>query len=834
MRTLRYAFRALARTPALAAVVVLSLALGIGANAALFSLVRQVLLRPLPVRAPGELVNLASPGPKDGGTWTSTAGDGDHTFSYPMFRDLARAAPRAGLAGLAAHRAVEVNLAYGGRTADGHGVLVSGSYFPLLGLTPALGRLLGPADDGPPGANPVAVLSHAYWTARLGADPGVVGRALVVNGRALTVVGVAPRGFAGTTRGEPAAVFAPIAMRDALVAGRPELEHRRRYWAYLFGRLRPGVTREAAERHLGAAYRQILTGVEVPAQVERSPRYLAEFAARRLELAPGARGQSLVFARTRGPLTLLFATAGVVLLIACANIANVLLARGAGRAGEMAVRLSLGAGRRRLVRQLLAEAGVLAAAGGALGLVVARGTLAGVAALAPAAVRETFTPALDWPAAAFATAAAAAVALAVGTFPALESTRPDLIARVRAGAGQVVGGARAASRVRTGLAGAQVALSMLLLVTAALFLRSLANLGRADLGLPIERTITFTLSPERSGYAPARAQALFARAADALAAVPGVAGVAVAQVPMLADDNAGDDVAVEGYQIGPAENTQVNTNRVGAGYFRALGVPLLAGREFADADRPGAPKVAVVNQAFARRFNLGPDPVGRRMATAVGGPLDVEIVGLVRDARYSAVRDTVPPVFFTPYAQAEGAGAATFYVRTALAPEPLLRAARGVVGRLDPALPVEQLRTLRAQVRENTALDRLLGTLAGAFAGLATLLAAVGLYGVLAYTVAQRTREIGVRMALGAGPGRVRALVLGQVGRLVLVGGAAGLVAALGVGRAARSLLFGVAGHDPAAIAAAGAVLALVGLAACYVPARRAARVEPTRALRYE
>jgi predicted permease len=423
MRTLRYALRALARTPALTAVVVLSLALGIGANAALFSLVRQVLVRPLPVREPERLVNVASPGPKDGRMWTNLAGDDDAVFSYAMFRDLERAAPRAGLAGLAAHQSIEVNLAVGARTQAGRAVLVSGSYFPVLGLTPALGRLLGPADDGAPGAHPVAVLSHAYWTARLGADPGVVGRAVTVNGRALTVVGVAPSGFTGTTRGNAAEVFVPITMRGALVPGDRGLEDRRDYWTYLFGRLRPGVTPDAAQRGLDAVHRRILTEVEVPAQTERSPRFLAEFGARRLELAPGARGQSRIFGRTRGPLALLFAAAGVVLLIACANVANLLLARGAGRAGEMALRLSLGAGRRRLVRQLLAEAGVLAAVGGVAGLVVARGTLAGIAALLPTAL-ETLTPALDWPAAAFAAVVSAAVALAVGLSPRSRARAP--------------------------------------------------------------------------------------------------------------------------------------------------------------------------------------------------------------------------------------------------------------------------------------------------------------------------------------------------------------------------------------------------------------------------
>ena len=835
MRTLRLALRTVLRTPALAAVAVLSLALGAGANAAIFSIFRQILVRPLPVRDPGGLVNLSAPGRKSGVTSSNAAGSAADVFSYPMFRDLERAAaPRAALVGIAAHRAFEANVAFAGRTQAGRGVFVSGGYFPLLGIAPVLGRLLGPADDGAAGANPVAVLSHAYWATRLGADPAVVGRPVLVNGRPLTVVGVAPAGFTGTTLGNRPEVFVPIAMRPVLDASATPLDDRRAYWAYLFGRLRPGTTLDDARRQLDAAYRPIITEVEAAQQPGATARYLAEFRARRIAVTPGARGQSRVHAVARTPLVLLLGTSAVVLLIACANVANLLLARGAARAGEMAVRLSIGASRRRLVRQLLAEAWVLAAAGGVVGLFVARWTMAGVAAILPPEAAGTFRPALDWPVVAFTAAASLVTALVFGTFPALQSTRPDLIARVRAGAAQVAGGSRAAARFRTGLVGAQVAVSMALLVAAALFLRSITNLSRADLGLAVDRTITFGLSPERNGYSPARSRALFARLSEELAAVPGVVGVAAAQVPILANNVNRNDVRVEGFREAPDADRDANTNGVSAGYFRAIGVPLVAGREFTDADRAGAPAVAIVNQAFVRKFGLTGGAVGRRMAVGPRDPLAIEIVGVARDTKYSDVREDAPPVYFRPYAQDTAANALTFYVRTALEPAPLLAAARAAVRRLDPNLPLEELRTMPEQVRDNTFLDRMVGTLAGAFAALATLLAAIGLYGVLAYSVAQRARELGVRAALGAAAGDLRRLVLGQVGRLVLAGGAVGLVAALAAGRAARSLLYGVEGHDPAAVAGAALVLGLVALVAGYVPAHRAARADPVRVLRDE
>ncbi len=832
---LRLTVRALVRAPAFTAVAVLSLALGIGANAAVFSLFDQLLRRPLPVREPGRLINLASPGLKAGNMATAAPGSADEIFSYPMFRDLERAAPRARLVGLAAHVPFGANVAFRRHTLDTRGAFVSGAYFPLLGLTPAFGRLLGPADDGAPGAHPVAVLSHAYWTTHLGADPAVLGQTVLVNGRPLTVVGVAPRGFAGTSLGARPDVFVPVTMRPVLDPGSPALDNRQAYWAYLFGRLRPGATPDGARRQLDAAYRAALLDVEFAQQKYRDPQYLADFRARHLVVTQGAQGQSQLRASAALPVALLAATTGVVLLIACANVANLLLARGAARVGEMAVRTSLGAGRRRLLGHLLAESCVLAVAGGAAGLVVARLTLAGLTAMLPAHFADdALTGALDWRVVAFALAAGVATGVAAGAFPALQTTRPDLIAAVRAGAGQIAGAPRAATRVRSTLVGAQIALSMLLLVTAALALRSLVNVSRVELGVRVDHVVTFGVSPGRSGYSGARSQQLFAQLDRELAALPGVTGVGGSLVPMLANSAWGNDVTVDGFRPGPNADNNARLDRVSAGYFRLFGVPLLAGREFTPGDRAGTPKVAIVNETFARRFGLGRAAVGKRMAEGDTGPLDVEIVGVVRDAKYAAVKDSVPPVYFTPYAQDTSVGRVQFYVRTAQDPAAALRVVAAAVARVDPTLPVEGLTTLPAQVREGTFTDRMIGTLAGAFALLATLLAAIGLYGVLAYTVAQRTREIGVRVALGASARAVRALVFGQARRLVLAGGAVGLLAALAVGRAARAFLFGVGGHDPAAVGAAAVVVVAVGLGAGYLPARRASRVDPMQALRAE
>jgi len=525
-----------------------------------------------------------------------------------------------------------------------------------------------------------------------------------------------------------------------------------------------------------------------------------------------------------------------VLLIACANIANLLMARATGRELEMAIRLSLGATRRQLLAQLLTETMTLAVIGGVLSLAFASWTLQGVSTLLPQQINEELALGMNWAAVGFAAVLSLATGFAFGLFPALHSTRPDLVTALRNNSGKLAGG-RTARRFRTTLATAQIALAMALLMSAGLFLKSLWKVKRADLGVRVENLVTFSVTPGQSGYDSTRTRALYARIEEELAALPGATAVTSAMVPLIARSNWSNTIRVQGFRPdGENTNSNASFNAVGPGHFRAIGVPLLAGREFTDADDAGAPRVAIVNETFARHFGLGRNPVGKRMAAGKSDtlPLDVEIVGLVRDMKYSSVKREIPPVYFMPHRQQSHVSSMYFYVRTGSDPSTMLRVMRSVVQRLDPMLPVENLRTMPEEIRINTFEDRMITTLAASFALLATLLASIGLYGVLAYSTAQRTREIGVRMALGADAGDVRLLVLRQVGLMTAIGGVIGLAGALALAKGAQSMLYKMSGADPVVMSLSVAFLALVALAAGYVPALRASRVSPMQALRYE
>jgi predicted permease len=831
MANLRLALRTLFKTPFVTAVAVLSLALGIGANAAIFSLFNQMLLRPLPVPEPHRLVNLAGSLPNPGSQSCTLAGNCDVVFSYPMFRDLEKR--QTVFTGIAAHRRFGANLSYKRQTLNSEASWVSGSYFPVLELKPALGRLIGPADDESIGAHPVAVLSYTYWETKLGADRSVVGQPIVINGQPFTIIGVAPKGFDGTTLGGKPAIYVPISMRRVLDPDFNGFDRRQSYWIYLFARLKPGVTMAQAKTAIDAVYKPIINDVEAPLQKGISNKSMEQFRAKTVGVSDGARGQSSLHQRVRTPLLLLIGITAIVLVIACANIANLLLARAAGRSMEMAVRLSLGASRGQLLAQLLTESCVLAVLGGIVSLLVARWTLAGLDALLPRDALGGVHMTVDPTVVAFAAGLSIVTGLVFGMYPALHSTRPDLVTTLRANSGKH-SGTRAAMQFRSSLVMVQIALSMALLIGAGLFVKSLLNVSRVNLGLTVDNVVTFTLSPDRNGYSRAQAQQFLERTRGELAAIPGVNGVTETLVGLLAGNSWGNDVEVDGWKSGPDIDSNSRFNAVGADYFKTLGVPILSGREFTASDRVGTPKVAVVNEAFAKKFKLGRDAVGKHMAQSGAKINDVEIVGLVKDAKYNDVKDDVPPVYFLPWAQDSTIGSLNFYVRTSMDPRQVMRTIPGVIARLDPNLPVEDLKTLPQQVRENVYLDRVISTLSASFAALATLLAAVGLYGVLAYTVAQRTREIGVRMALGADAGRVRTMVLRQVGRMTVVGGVIGIVGALALEKTARSLLYGLEGHDPYVIVGAVAVLTLVALGAGYLPARRASKIHPMQALRYE
>ncbi|MGD2116486.1 MAG: ABC transporter permease, partial [Acidobacteriota bacterium] len=493
MAHIKLAFRTLAKTPFITAVAVFSLALGIGANAAIFSLFDQMLLSALPVQEPERLVNLSAPGPKPGSQSCNQAGDCDAVFSYAMFRDLEAA--ESGFSGVAAHRVFGANLATGDRTLSGTGMLVSGSYFPVLGVHPALGRLIAPSDDRVVGQHAVVVLSHAFWTRELGAEPDVVGDTLVVNGVTLTVLGVTPEGFEGTTLGARPDVFVPLSMRSAVESffAEEDFEDRRTYWAYVFARLAPGVSMDQAEAGINGVYRTIINEVEAPLQEGMSEQTLERFRAKEIALEEGWRGQSGLHREAGTPLALLFSITGVVLLIACANIANLLLARGASRTQEMAVRNSLGAGRGQLLRQLLTESAVLAAMGGAASLLVARWTLAFIGAILPAEAVATVRLELSPEMVVFAAVLSLGTGLLFGLYPALHATRPNLVTALKGGGGQR-SGARAAARFRASLVTAQIALSMALLIAAGFFIKSLVNVSRVDLGLNEEGLVTFSVA----------------------------------------------------------------------------------------------------------------------------------------------------------------------------------------------------------------------------------------------------------------------------------------------------------------------------------------------------
>ena len=749
-----------------------------------------------------------------------------------MFRDLE--AQQDGLwSGLAAHRGFGANLGFGGETEAASGLLVSGGYFPTLRLQPAAGRLFGPDDDATLGGSDTVVLSHGYWSRRFGLDADVIGQTLIVNGRPMTIIGVAEEGFRGITLGDQPDVFVPISMRAQMDPGFDGFENRRSYWIYVFARLAPGVDRTMANTRLNVIYQGIVTEVEAPLQDGMTEATMARFLAKKATVAPGARGQSGLHDMVRTPLLLLFTVAGVVLLIACANIANLLLARSVARAGEIAVRLSVGASRLRLVGQLLTESCLLAVLGGAAGLLVARWTLRGIGALMSGGPSGMFELGLDPRIVVFSAALALGTGLLFGLFPALQSTRLDLATVLKGQSGQP-SGARGAARFRTILVTTQIALSTTLLVFAGLFTKSLLNVSRVDLGIDADRLVTFMMAPEQNGYTPEQSRNLFMRVEDDLAALPGVERVTASMVPILSGNSWGNSVSVEGFENGPDVDNNSRMNEVGPGYFRTLGVPLIAGREFTASDAGESPKVAIVNEAFAKKFGLGREAVGKRMAVGIGGELDIEIVGLVSNAKYAQVKDDVPAMYVSPYRQNDGLGFISFYVRVTGPVDPVLRAIPQRIAALDPNLPIEELKTMPQQVQENVFLDRLLTVLAAAFALLATLLAAIGLYGVLAYTVSQRTRELGLRMVLGADAGRVLRLILQQVGKMAAVGGTLGLIAALGLGHLARSQLFELESYDPVVLGLSALLLAAVAIGSGLVPAMRASRIEPMRALRYE
>ena len=820
------AVRSLRRNRGFAAAAIVTLALGIGANAAIFSLADQVILRPLPVLRPHELVMLDSPGVYQGST------RGQQTFSEPMFRGLRAAAPPV-LSGMFARFGAGASVSTDGDAARVRIEAVSGDYFRTLGIAPAIGRVLGPDDDRTPDGHPVVVLSHTYWRNGFGGDPRVVGRSLRVNGYPMTIVGVAAAGFSGFDLGRPADLFAPLMMDSALTPTWNGLNDWRERWLHVSGRLRPGVTPERVAAVLDVGYRALLEEDVKTVRVRLSPESRVGFLGKPLEVLPAATGRSQLRTAFSVPLIALMTMVAVVLLIACVNVANLLMARASTQQQEVTVRLALGAGRFRLVRQRLTESLVLAGAGTLVGLGLAMSATRLLIGMLPEdAGGSALSAAVDVRVAGFAVALALATAIGVGLGPALRTTA-FTAAALRPGTNRVLGGGSAARLLRV-LVVAQVALSLLLVAGAGLFARSLYNLRSIDPGFVADRLLQLRVDAALNGYTGPRALVLAGRVRQELAAIHGVSAVAAATVPAMMNGFGFQTVRVQGYNPATDEDMNSIINSVGPGYFATLGVPLLQGRDFTDSDVGGGQRVAIVNEAMANRFWKGENPIGRRLGRQSESGSEIEVVGVVRDSRFANLRDDIRISYYIPLAQSGPLDRFTFYIRHRAADAAIAPAVRQAVGRVDPRLPIYDFRTMASQIAESMHIERLVSSLAALFGLLALGLAAVGLYGVMSHAVAQRRREIGIRMALGAERGSVLWQVLRQVLALAIAGVLLGLPAVLGAGRFIESLLFGLPPVDPATFTAAGAVLIGVAVLAGYLPARRATRIDPVVALRDE
>jgi predicted permease len=850
IKDLRHAIRMLLNAKGWTAVVVASLALGIGANSALFSAVDAMLLTKIPVRDPDTLVRFRWVGRNDMVTSSSDYGSIDvaayggqrvrTTFSYPMFRQfVADNRTLTDLFGCAPFG--RTNVVVDGRAELANGFLASGSYFTVLGVNARLGRTLLPDDDRAT-APPVAVISSKYWHARFGTDPAAVGKTVKANDVLVTIVGVLPPEFTGVQHpiAEPPDITFPLSLQPqidpfATLGGRREqLTQPTYWWLQVMGRLKPGVTAAQVEGNLGGVFQQTARSgfAEYMKSLSDKERNNSAYRDRtqvaRLAVEPGAHGVYDANTNDLRSVTVLGAVVGLLLLIVCANVANLLLSRATSRHKEISVRLSLGATRRRLVRQLLSESLLLAGMGGALGILVGYW---GYQLLPSPAGSET---PLDWRVLLFVLAVSLVTGILFGIAPALRGTGMNVNAALK-DTGRSVTASK--SLLSKSLLVAQVAISLVLLVGAGLFLQTLSNLRHVDVGFNPDNLLLFRVNPALNRYDEKRMKALYHDMLERFAAVPGVRGAAMSQPALLSGSTNTTGIFVQGrtYPPGRPQGDDYDIHRVviSPNFFDVMGIPVMLGRAISERDTAEAPKVVVINEAAVRKYFPNENPIGHRIGTSPETSGDMEVVGVLHDARYDSLRTPIPPTEYVPYAQARLTNS-VFEIRTAGTPAGAMGSIREVARQIDPNLPLTDVSTQIEQVEKRFQQERLFAQATALFGALALLLASIGLFGLMSYNVSRRTNEIGVRMALGAQPRDVLRLVLGESMILVGIGALVGVATALASARLIATQLFGVPATDLRALAAAIGIMAAVSAFAGYLPARRAARVDPMVALRYE
>jgi predicted permease len=838
LQDLRYALRTMAASPSFTSVAILSLALGIGANTAIFSLWNGVLHSSLPaVHKPEQLVMLSNP--DDTGMWTGRwdgRTDGPRSWlTYSEFEQLRDHADSFS-ALMASQSSLNTwQVRFGDSVwEEARGRLVSGGFFQVLGVSPAIGRVFTTSEDR--ADTPYAVISYNYWQRRFGGRPDVLGKTLTLRKAALTIIGVAPPGFIGETSGQQPDLWLPVRMQPSVLPGKDWLHDtppEKVMWLHVFGRLKPGVTPAQAEAQANALFQGSLESFYgAVASEERRLQYLDQ----RLRIWPGARGASATRNEFSHSLTALLAAVGVLLLIACANLANLLLARGAARKTEIALRISLGASRGRLIRQLVTESLALAALGGIAGLAVAyflHGALVRMMAESDDRFHMSFT--LDPLVLAFALAVTLAAALLFGILPAWQVTKNDAGAALKEQGRSATG---SLGRVRSGrfLVSLQLALSLPLLVGAGLLARTVYNLQRADLGFPAEHLLLVRVDLREAAPDTARRDTLLGELLGQFQRIPGVRAASFSQLGVFSGGNSSATIRVEGYTPHGDNDRGSALDAVGPKYFSTLGVPIVLGREILESDHAGTPKICVINEAFAKRFFDRRNPIGMRITSIDDDKRTAyQVVGVAKNAHTQGLRGDVEPRYFVSAGQPpSSAKSPTFLIRTGVETGPIMAAARDTIQRVDAALPIMHAASIEEQMAPLTAQDRTTAQLAVVFGCVALTLAAIGLYGVLSYGIARRKSEIAVRIALGARPGRVVAMILRETMDLVIAGLALGAGLAYAASRLIHSRLYGVAPEDPLTLALATTLLLLVALCAAYLPAQRASRLDPMAALRQE